>query len=615
MAHEAEIIIPGSFVRLQGSPGDGLRNFMTRRLPKLSTRSTSEDNEARTNDDRHHENMESFENETEQPVSAKQNQRRKSPISTPILGQLATRAQMNTTALGGLTATAPSTVPITSSSSSISSSHPSQHQGGSSDQSFIVITNEQGDALPIATIRQSNIDKRVIEEWKVKCRNQERDQRLDWRDTVRQTSSTLTGHALMDKYEEHEMWWQKEGLVAVFSDIPKKDENGQVLTDIIGTIAPGATVVATDIVYLDSIEFERLIVPPTSLSGNNNVYPKPRSCWIQLIQIYYQGVIGYTCLSLDGYWLLAPGLPGLYVDPHTWLWRVVCPAGAFVREGLELNTRHIDTLPYGSLVRVTRRTVNSQGLMRLQVQSKIDDKERSTQRWIDGWCSEYLNPQSGQRGIVVQPLPFPVPALYRVTLPIGAVIRSDIELSSPQIGVVPMGEVLSVVGRAFSEHPVDKCIERLQLAGNGGWISVRLNRPPPNDDLVVELIGVDGNFDPYHPGNYHLEAQRIVRQNRNEFNDDDRDNSGSGDLSSIDSVSSQTSAKIAQSRNQRHGPDSASSSKCIICLTEDRNATIVHGETGHVACCLVCARVLKARGDKCPVCRLHIDLVIQHFWA
>ena len=255
----------------------------------------------------------------------------------------------------------------------------------------------------------------------------------------------------------------------------------------------------------------------------------------------------------------------------------------------------IDTLPYGSLVRVTRRTVNSQGLMRLQVQSKVDDTKINKPRWIDGWCSEYLNPQSGQRGIVILPLTFPVPALYRVTLPIGAVIRTDIELSSPMIGVIPMGEIVSVVGRAFSEHPVDRCIERLQLAGNGGWISVRLNRPPPNDDLVVELIGVDGAFDPKLPGYYHLEAQRLVQQSPHWSSDNARNNS-SGDISSIESVSSENSGKNVSSK--RHGPENRRSEQCLICLTEERNATIVHGETGHVACCLVCARILKARGDK-----------------
>jgi len=56
-------------------------------------------------------------------------------------------------------------------------------------------------------------------------------------------------------------------------------------------------------------------------------------------------------------------------------------------------------------------------------------------------------------------------------------------------------------------------------------------------------------------------------------------------------------------------------SLCVVCLTDARNATFVHGETGHIACCLLCARALQARGDSCPVCRLPVDVVIQHFFA
>lgn len=54
---------------------------------------------------------------------------------------------------------------------------------------------------------------------------------------------------------------------------------------------------------------------------------------------------------------------------------------------------------------------------------------------------------------------------------------------------------------------------------------------------------------------------------------------------------------------------------CLVCFSSQRTATFVHGETGHIACCLECARVLKGRGDPCPVCRLPVDAVIQHFWA
>jgi hypothetical protein len=53
--------------------------------------------------------------------------------------------------------------------------------------------------------------------------------------------------------------------------------------------------------------------------------------------------------------------------------------------------------------------------MALTTTDNIDIGERH----VDGFCSELLNPLSGQRGIVVQPLPFPVPAIYRVILPDG----------------------------------------------------------------------------------------------------------------------------------------------------------------------------------------------------
>jgi hypothetical protein len=323
----------------------------------------------------------------------------------------------------------------------------------------------------------------------------------------------------------------------------------------------------------------------------------------------------------------------------------MCPAGAFVREGLDLYTQHIDTLPYGSIVRVTRKTVNNMGLSRLRVTAIVDgggdddgDTNTNPKRIVDGWCSEFLNPLSGQRGTVAQPLAFPVPALYRVTLPLGAVIRSDVELSSRNIGHAPMGAILVIAGRAFSEHPMDKCIERLRLAGDGGWISVRLNRPPPQDDLVVELVGIDGTFEPDSPGIFHIEATKKIqasemeqptteeggreRESRTSFGvdlssiEDDSQGNASTTSSSGSNLANLTKVRrrVTNATAARHGGPN-SHERCLICLTEERNATIVHGETGHVACCLICARILKARGDKCPVCRMSIDAVIQHFWA
>jgi E3 ubiquitin-protein ligase Mdm2 len=282
-------------------------------------------------------------------------------------------------------------------------------------------------------------------------------------------------------------------------------------------------------------------------------------------------------------------------------------------------------------------------------------EKKIRRRKIIGWISESLNPLSGQTGPIVQPISLPVPALFRVVLPDGAVIRSGVELSSGQIGHAPCGSVLYVVGRAFSQHPTDRCIQRLKLAGGGGWVSVKLNRPPPAENShVIEQIGIDGNFDPNDPGLYHINKQLVVidecKMNIKSQSEEERRNMASvrkslGHLESscISSINDEEDNNSSSSSNDGIFPSSALptlyrsgvasfrrtssqvSLQCgskarkddpsLICLTEERNATIVHGETGHIACCLTCARLLKGRGDKCPVCRLPIDLIIQQFWA
>ena len=55
--------------------------------------------------------------------------------------------------------------------------------------------------------------------------------------------------------------------------------------------------------------------------------------------------------------------------------------------------------------------------------------------------------------------------------------------------------------------------------------------------------------------------------------------------------------------------------ECIICTERPKNATIIHGDTGHLCCCWQCAQVVKMRGDPCPICRLPIDMVIRQFKA
>ncbi|KAM9772559.1 E3 ubiquitin-protein ligase Mdm2 isoform 2-T3 [Syngnathus typhle] len=49
---------------------------------------------------------------------------------------------------------------------------------------------------------------------------------------------------------------------------------------------------------------------------------------------------------------------------------------------------------------------------------------------------------------------------------------------------------------------------------------------------------------------------------------------------------------------------------CLICQSRPKNGCIIHGKTGHLMLCYVCARKLKKRNKLCPVCRLPIQAVV-----
>ncbi|BFZ24783.1 hypothetical protein BsWGS_27821 [Bradybaena similaris] len=52
---------------------------------------------------------------------------------------------------------------------------------------------------------------------------------------------------------------------------------------------------------------------------------------------------------------------------------------------------------------------------------------------------------------------------------------------------------------------------------------------------------------------------------------------------------------------------------CVVCLTRKKTASIVHGKTGHQACCYRCATRLKQKRKPCPICRRPIQKVIRNF--
>lgn len=57
------------------------------------------------------------------------------------------------------------------------------------------------------------------------------------------------------------------------------------------------------------------------------------------------------------------------------------------------------------------------------------------------------------------------------------------------------------------------------------------------------------------------------------------------------------------------------SGSCIICLSQPKEATIVHGTTGHQSCCYRCACRLKRCRKPCPVCRRDIQKVVRNYFV
>ncbi|XP_007423461.1 E3 ubiquitin-protein ligase Mdm2 [Python bivittatus] len=54
---------------------------------------------------------------------------------------------------------------------------------------------------------------------------------------------------------------------------------------------------------------------------------------------------------------------------------------------------------------------------------------------------------------------------------------------------------------------------------------------------------------------------------------------------------------------------------CVICQTRPKNGCIVHGRTGHLMSCFICAKKLKKRNKPCPVCRQPIEVILLTYFC
>lgn len=315
-------------------------------------------------------------------------------------------------------------------------------------------------------------------------------------------------------------------------------------------------------------------------------------------------VIGWlNVASSVGYLFLAKGGPEAGVK---WRYRVVCRHGAFVRHGIELTSAFLFPLPWHSVVEVLERRINEAGLPRLKI--------------AEGWISEVLNPLSGQRGPVVEIVKLLRPLRYKVSLAEGAVVRRSVELASNEVKRVSCGDVVEVSAKQFSDLG-NRCVQRLKLDDDSGWLSMRLNKDPPEDLRVVEYVGI---VDTQRLAITSSMSSSTSASNRRAIESLGYAGAGgilgaTGELEGLPPLISDEGdgedKHLIEDLTKIKREPLVDDDTCVVCLTGQRTATIVHGEIGHIACCLECARILKARGDSCPVCRVPIDSVVQHFWA
>lgn len=82
-------------------------------------------------------------------------------------------------------------------------------------------------------------------------------------------------------------------------------------------------------------------------------------------------------------------------------------------------------------------------------------------------------------------------------------------------------------------------------------------------------------------------------------------------LLTLKSLKNQLCKASAPRIRSRVTDTSSDALSCVICLEASRNASLIHGETAHLCCCLDCAKVLK--GKPCPMCRETVETVLKTF--
>ena len=102
-------------------------------------------------------------------------------------------------------------------------------------------------------------------------------------------------------------------------------------------------------------------------------------------------------------------------------------------------------------------------------------------------------------------------------------------------------------------------------------------------------------------------------------------NKQAGDTSDQSSSSEKQSSKKSKKKKSKKGAPSASATAdqsssnvpyidvCVVCLTNPKEASLIHGNSAHQVCCYSCAKKLRKHCRPCPVCRRPIEKVVKNF--
>uniref|UniRef100_A0A8C6VIR5 MDM2 proto-onco n=1 Tax=Naja naja TaxID=35670 RepID=A0A8C6VIR5_NAJNA len=144
------------------------------------------------------------------------------------------------------------------------------------------------------------------------------------------------------------------------------------------------------------------------------------------------------------------------------------------------------------------------------------------------------------------------------------------------------------------------------------------------NDLLGHLFGVQSFSIKEHRQLYLMISKNLVTATQQEQSSESQESEAYSQPSTSSSMlySSQEDYKESEKEDIEDkeerlelGQPVSCVEPCVICQTRPKNGCIVHGRTGHLMSCFVCAKKLKKRNKPCPVCRQPIEMIILTYFC